>query len=85
MGILGYGVNNEAQVKEILESTAAALIPQGRVLVACEKRFGLDPVAVSARLDIGLAHVASYCFPSSVCLPDFDYDFHFLAMQREEY
>jgi hypothetical protein len=51
----------------------------GVVLVACEDRFRLDRVVISAARHIELVHQSCFCFPASVHLPNFDYGFHFFA------
>ncbi len=83
MGVIGYGVNTLSQVAAMLESASNLILPGGTVLIACESRFGLDPLKISETEGSKLRGSPSFCFPVSVSLPDFDYGFYFLSAMVE--
>lgn len=79
MGIIGYGLNDVRQVRCALEQTSALLSPLGRILIACEDKFNLDPVAIAKTIPGGVVAVDSFCFPASVRLPGCDYGLHYFS------
>lgn len=83
MGLIGYGLNDEDQLRDVLTTATSKLTAQGRLLVACEDRFGIDPVAVGSSCTPKLLSTPTYCYQQSVRLPDVDYGFHFFSPSKE--
>ena len=79
MGLIGYGLNDENQVRNVLTVATSKLAEHGHLLVACEDRFGIDPVAIGETCTPKLHPTKAYCYQQSVRLPDVDYGFHFLS------
>lgn len=79
MGVIGYGVNDPETARNMLTAATSLLNSDGRILVACESRFGIDPIETGSRCTPALTPVASYGMQGSVKIPDYDYSFYFLS------
>lgn len=77
MGVIGYGLNDQPNVEKALDSISKLVEHGGHILVACEKKFGIDPLNIVKENKIDIKIDGSYCFKPTVNLPNIDYDFHF--------
>jgi hypothetical protein len=82
MGVIGYGVNDPETAKNMLSAATKLLKPRGRILVACESRFGIDPVKVGHDCPTRLVTTSSYGLDGMVKLPDYDYGFYFMVPEQ---
>jgi len=82
MGVIGYGLNKPDDIRDTYDAVSDVLADDGRILMACESKFGLDPLLIAEGCRNKFIAMPSYCFCESIKLQEFDYGFYFLARQN---